>query len=60
MLIICAFSEDGKRDVDLRIENLIFQISEGKLSAVEDLYDLIGTDIYAYALSKTANKAKNI
>ena len=45
-----AFNRDGLA------EKLIDQMAHKDTSAMGELYQLIGTDVYAYALSKTANK----
>ena len=39
-----------------KAEALIEQMSKGNVSAMGELYELIGTDVFAYALSKTASK----
>ena len=44
------------RSRDSQIEELIAQMSCGEIAAMGKLYELIETDVYAYALSKTANK----
>lgn len=56
MLIICVFTEGEARGRDAKIEELVGRMSCGEMSAMGDLYDLIEKDVYAYALSKTANK----
>lgn len=56
MLIVQTHTEKELRSRDATVENLIFRISQGDISAMGDLYELTETDIYAYALSKTENK----
>ena len=56
MLTVFALSEERAKSRDNTIEDLIARMSCGEVSAMGDLYNLIGTDVYAYALSKTANK----
>ncbi len=41
---------------DAQMEDLIFRMSRGEIDAMGPLYELIETDVYAYALSKTTNK----
>lgn len=54
--MIFAPSVNNSRDRNFRVEELIARMSRGEISAMGDLYDLIGTDVYAYALSKSVNK----
>ena len=56
MLLTYIESDSKARDRDPRIEELIAQMSLGEIAAMGDLYELMGTDVYAYAVSKTANK----
>lgn len=56
MLIVYTLSEGEIRSRDTKAEELIARMSHGDVSAMGDLYELIETDVYAYALSKTANK----
>ena len=56
MLILNIPTADKLRKRDAFVEELIEQMARGNISAMGELYKLIGTDIYAYALSKTANK----
>ncbi|MGN1099715.1 MAG: RNA polymerase sigma factor [Christensenellales bacterium] len=44
------------RDRNDKIENLLSCIAEGDSKSMGLLYDIIGTDVFAYALSKTGNK----
>ncbi len=43
-------------DRNTYIESLIEEIAMGKKEAVGELYNVISTDVYAYALAKTKNK----
>ena len=56
MLAVCALTEGEIRCRDTKVEELIERMSLGDVSAMGDLYELIGSDVYAYALSKTLNK----
>lgn len=56
MLIVYMLTEEDLRSRDARTEALIAQMSGGDVAAMGDLYQSIGTDIYAYALSRTASK----
>ncbi len=40
-----------------RLEELILKISDDDKDALGELYNLVANDVFAYALSKTANKA---
>ncbi len=57
MLYVYTLTEGEVRSRDTKTEELIARMSRGDVSAMGDLYQLIETDIFAYALSKTANKA---
>ena len=57
MIVIYAIGDDEIRDKNAEIEKLLAEISCGNASAAGALYDLIKTDVFAYALSKTGNKA---
>ena len=46
-----------KQSKNKQAENLIISISKGDTKALETLYELIKTDVYAYSLSKLRNKA---
>ncbi len=41
----------------LRLEELIERIADGDREALGELYSLVSNDVFAYALSKTGNKA---
>lgn len=56
MIIVYTLTENEKHSKALQIESLLSQISEADTSALGQLYELIETDVFAYALSKTANK----
>ncbi len=55
-MIIYTLSFSDIKNRDEVIEEYILQLAKGDSSALEGLYELIETDIYAYALSKTARK----
>ena len=57
MLIITMMTDGEVLSRDKQAELLIEQISNGDVSATGKLYELIDSDVFAYALSKTANKA---
>ncbi len=57
MLIITMIAEGQIFSRDELVEALIERMSFGDMSAVGELYELIEPDVFAYALSKTANKA---
>ncbi len=57
MLTVYTLTEAQTVDRDSRAEELIASMSRGDSSAIGELYELLKTDIYAYALSKTANVA---
>ena len=52
-----AFTGDSPKKKNERVEELILSLSKGRATSMSALYDLIKTDIFAYALSKTSNKA---
>ena len=54
MLSLFAFAEE-RSGRNPRIERLILRLAEGDPSSLGELYELIKTDIYAFALSKLAN-----
>lgn len=56
MLVVYAATEGEIRSRDKRAEEHIERMSRGDVSAMGELYELIKTDVYAYALSKTASK----
>lgn len=56
MFIICTLSLAEIKDKNRRIEELISEMSCGRISAMGELYELIKADVYAYALSKTGHR----
>ena len=56
MIFMFAATEAELQSRDTAVEGLILEISRGDMSALSSLYELIKTDIYAYALSKLANE----
>ena len=56
MLIITMMTDGEVLSRDKQAELLIEQMSNGDMSATGKLYELIEPDVFAYALSKTANK----
>lgn len=55
MVLCSALSESEIFSKNERIEELIFRLSEGSMGAFDELYGLIKTDVYSYALSKCQN-----
>lgn len=56
MLTLYLVTEGEAHSRDTIAEALIARMSKGEMSAMGDLYELIKKDVYAYALSKTANR----
>ena len=56
MFILLTLTTDEIADKNTRIESLLMEMANGEKSAVGALYDLIRTDVFAFALSKTRNK----
>ncbi len=56
MLILYTLSEKSQLSRAEQIEEQIAGIANGNMDALSRLYELIKTDIYAYAISKLANK----
>lgn len=56
MLIVYTMTECEICSRDNVAENLLERMSRGEVSAMGDLYELIEKDVYAYAISKTANR----
>lgn len=56
MLTVTLMTEAKARSRDDKAEALIERMSNGDLSAMGELYELVEADVFAYALSKTANK----
>ena len=57
MFVMFALATEEIQNRNTRIEELLATISQGDTAAMGLLYDLIKTDIFSYALSKTGNKA---
>ena len=57
VLTVYTLTEGEVRGRDSEAEELIKRMSCGEIAAMGELYGLIETDVYSYALSKTANKA---
>ena len=57
MLTFFLMTAEEIRDRDQLAEQYILDMAKGNLSAMGKLYELIRADVYAYALSKTANGA---
>ncbi len=56
MFTLTAITETQARSRDEEAEALIKRMSNGDMSAMGELYELISTDVFAYALSKTVNR----
>jgi RNA polymerase sigma-70 factor (ECF subfamily) len=56
VLILYTLSEKSQLSRAEQIEEQIAGIANGNMDALSRLYELIKTDIYAYAISKLANK----
>ena len=56
VIVIFALSDEKRADKNKRIEDLLASIADGNPDPMGELYDLIKTDVFAFALSKTANK----
>lgn len=57
MFAFCTMNSEGAVDKNKRAEELLLKIARGDMDAVGELYDLIKTDVYAFALSKSLTKA---
>lgn len=55
MLLCCALSEEELHTKNDKIELLIEKLSENDMHAMDQLYALIKTDVYAFALAKSQN-----
>ena len=55
MLTVFTLNDSQLYTKNEKVENLIFLIANDNKDAVGDLYDLIKTDVYAFALSKLKN-----
>lgn len=56
MLTITALLIEETLDKNAIVEDLILTIANGETASLGKLYDLIKTDVFAYALSKMGNK----
>ena len=56
MFVIVALTTEEKQSKNSQIDRLINKIAQGNVSAMGELYDVIKTDVFSYALSKTGNK----
>ena len=56
MIALLVNTTEKIRDRNDKIENLLSCVAEGDSKSMGLLYDIIGTDVFAYALSKTGNK----
>ena len=56
MLILCALSEEQLHNKSSRAERLIECMAHGDMAAMGELYELLKTDVFAYALSKAASR----
>lgn len=56
MIVVFALKTEEIQDKNSRIEELLATISNGDSASMGLLYDLIKTDVFAYALSKMGNK----
>ncbi|MBR2375546.1 MAG: RNA polymerase sigma factor [Clostridia bacterium] len=57
MLVVFTLTTEKLQKKNARIEALLAEIANGDLTAMGQLYDLIKTDVFAYALSKLGNKS---
>lgn len=56
-MILYTLSSDKLSDRDSLIENYISAMASSDVSAMGELYQLVKTDVYAFALSKLGNRA---
>lgn len=56
-MILLALLGEELKGKNKRIEEALKEIADGNRAALGTLYDLIKTDVFAYALSKTGNKS---
>ena len=56
VVLLFALLVEDRESRDCYVEELISMIASGDTSALGKLYDLIKTDVFAYALSKVGNK----
>ena len=57
MLILYTLTSDEAAERDRQIEEYIARMARGDMDAMGELYALIRTDLFAYALSKTGHRA---
>ena len=57
VLILCALSEEQLHNNSSRAEQLIDRMAHGDMAAMGELYELLKTDVFAYALSRAASRA---
>jgi len=55
-MFITVFSEETAADKQQKVDRLLKKLTGKDMNVLEELYNLIKTDIYAFALSKTGNK----
>lgn len=55
--MLAALCDEEQTHKNSKIESLLLRMSARDMSAMGELYELIKTDLYAYALSKTAKPA---
>ncbi len=55
MILCCALTDAELFSKNERVERLIQRMANGDSHAMDELYMLIKTDVYAFALSKTQN-----
>lgn len=56
VIVIYALTTEERQDKNTQIESALAAISDGNAESMGILYDLIKTDVFAYALSKMGNK----
>lgn len=56
MFMVFTLGTEELKDKNSRIEELLAHVSNGDTTSMGLLYDLIKTDVFAYALSKLGNK----
>ncbi|MBQ3597428.1 MAG: RNA polymerase sigma factor [Clostridia bacterium] len=56
MIVVFALNVDDVQNKNARIEQLLLDVSNGDATSMGSLYDLIKTDVFAFAISKLANK----
>lgn len=56
MIVFVTMTTEERQNKNSRIEELLSALARGDTAAMGALYDLIRTDVFAYALSKTGKK----